>query len=52
MEGYRALESGELRVSESDVLRSTEGFNAGDASLSATNSQIIASPLGLEGAST
>jgi hypothetical protein len=49
MEGYRALESGELRVSESDVLRSTEGFNAGDAFLSAVSSKLTASVFGAIG---
>lgn len=38
MEGFRLLENGDLRVSESGVLRSTEGFNDADVLLDAIGS--------------
>jgi hypothetical protein len=49
MEGYRALESGDLRVSESGVFRTTEGFNLGEASFTAVGSKITASAFGAIG---
>ena len=49
MEGYRALESGDLRVSESGVLRVTEGFFLGEASLSSVGSKLTASAYGAVG---
>ena len=49
MEGYRVLESGDLRVGESGVLRTTEGFNEGDALLSAAGSKLTASAYGAVG---
>lgn len=52
MEGYRVLESGDLRVSESGVSRSTEGFNEGEAFLSAVGSKLTASAYGAIGNSS
>lgn len=49
MEGYRVLENGDLRVSESGVSRSTEGFNEGEVSLSAVGSKVTASVFGAIG---
>ncbi len=49
MEGYRVLENGDLRVSESGVSRSTEGFNEGEVSLSAVGSKVTASAFGAIG---
>lgn len=49
MEGYRSLESGDLRVSESGIFRTTEGFNLGEASLSAVGSKVTASAYGAQG---
>lgn len=49
MEGYRALESGDLRVSESGIFRTTEGFNLGEVSLTAVGSKLTASVYGSQG---
>lgn len=49
MEGFRLLENGDLRVSESGVLRSTEGFNDADVSLTAVGSKLTASVFGAIG---
>lgn len=49
MEGYRSLESGDLRVSESGVFRTTEGFNLGEVSFTAVGSKLTASVYGSQG---
>ena len=49
MEGYRSLESGDLRVSESGIFRTTEGFNLGEVSLAAVGTKLTASVFGSQG---